>query len=144
MPHEYAGHYAAKHPNGTVLDPRIAAALKTRIREGAISCAAAHAAASELGISPSDVGRAMDLMELKIVKCQLGLFGHTPEKKIVKPAQTVSPELKSAILKQVKDGWISCKAVWDTADGFGIPRMDAAAACETLALKVTPCQIGAF
>ncbi|AOY58731.1 hypothetical protein [Desulfococcus multivorans] len=144
MTHEDAGHYAAKHPKGTVLDPRIAAALKTRIQEGGVSCAAAHAAASELGVSPGDVGRAIDLMELKIAKCQLGLFGYTPEKKIVKPAQTVSPELKAAIQKQVQDDRISCKAAWDIADTLGIPRMEISAALEALSIKVTPCQIGAF
>ena len=144
MTHENAGHYAAKHPEGSVPDPRIAAALKTRARDGKVSCAAAHAAAEALGVTPGEVGRTMDLMELRIVKCQMGLFGYAPEKKIVTPAGSVPPELRAAIEAGTAGGRIPCRAAWEIAGRFGVPRMDVAAACEALPVKVSPCQIGAF
>jgi hypothetical protein len=144
MTHENAGRYAAKHPEGAKPDPRVAEALKTKIKDGAVSCAAAHRIARALNLLPKEVGRTMDLMELKIVKCQMGLFGYTPEKKIVQPADTVSPELEAAITAEWKDGRLSCRTAWDIADRFGISRMEMASACEALAVKVSPCQIGAF
>lgn len=144
MTHENAGHYAAKHPKGTVPDARISAMLKTKVKDGKVSCAAAHGIAAELNILPKEVGKTMDLLEFRIVKCQMGLFGYSPEKKIVKPAETVSAELKAAIFGEVKDGRIPCRTAWDIAERFNISRMELAAACEALPVKVSPCQIGAF
>ncbi len=144
MTHEDAGHYAAKHPKGAVCDPRIAAVLRLKEKDGEISCAAAHAAAKELSILPAEVGRTMDLMELRIVKCQLGLFGYTPEKKIVNPAENVTPELRTAVSAELRNGRIPCRTAWDIADRFNISRLEMGSACEALAVKVSPCQIGAF
>lgn len=144
MTHEDAGHYAAKHPEGSLPDPRIADRLKAKVKDGTVSCAAAHAIAEELNVSPKDVGKTMDLMELRIVKCQMGLFGYFPEKKIVRPAESVSPELEAAISEAAAGGRLACRAAWDVADRFGIARMEMAAACEAMGVKVSPCQIGAF
>lgn len=144
MTHEDAGHYAAKHPTGSLPDPRIAGRLETKVKEGAVSCAAAHSIAEELNVPPKDVGRTMDLMELRIVKCQMGLFGYFPEKKIVQPAESVASELRAAISEATAGGKLACRAAWETADRFGIARMEMAAACEALGIKVSPCQIGAF
>ncbi|WP_373499675.1 hypothetical protein [Desulfococcus sp.] len=144
MTHEDAGHYAAKHPKGAAPDARIAEALKTKVKDGKVSCAAAHGIAEELNVLPKEVGRNMDLMELRIVKCQMGLFGYSPEKKIVTPAKIVSAELQAAISGEVENGRLACRAAWDMADRFGISRLEIAAACEALSIKVSPCQIGAF
>lgn len=144
MTHEDAGRYTAKHPEGAAPDARIAEALKTKVKDGKVSCAAAHGIAKELSVLPKEVGRTMDLMELRIVKCQMGLFGYSPEKKIVKPAETVSAELEAAISGVLDNGRLACRAAWDMADRFGISRLEMAAACEALAIKVSPCQIGAF
>ena len=75
MTHEDAGHYAAKHPNAKA-DPAIAAAIEEKQTDGRITCAAAHAIASKLGCPPEAVGVNIDLLEMRIAKCQLGLFGH--------------------------------------------------------------------
>ena len=93
MGHEDAGHYAAKHPQGTRANPDIEKRLKERIADGRIGCAAAHAVAGELGVPPSEVGVAIDLLEARIEKCQLGLFGYRPEKRVVRPAESPSPEI---------------------------------------------------
>lgn len=144
MTHDDAGHYAAKHPKGTAPDGRIAAVVNAKVKDGKISCAAAHAAADELNVLPGEVGRTVDLMELRIVKCQLGLFGYAPEKKIVEPAETVANDVKSAVLAELKNGRLPCKTSWDIAHRFGISRMEMGAAIEALSVKVSPCQLGAF
>lgn len=144
MAHEDAGHYAAKHPQGTALNADVAAEIKKKAPDGALSCAAAHAIAEVLGATPVEVGRNMDLMEVRLTKCQLGLFGYTPDKKIVTPAETVAPGLKAALTTAAVDGRLSCESTWQLAAVEGIERLEVSAACEALGLKVKPCQLGAF
>ena len=97
MGHEDVGHFADKHPKGTTLDPSLAKSIQQRADGDELTCAAAHAIAEELSISPDQVGIAMDLMEIRIGKCQMGLFGYRPQKRIVKPAESVPPQLEEAI-----------------------------------------------
>jgi hypothetical protein len=144
MTHEFSGHYAAKHPAGTELDSRIADAVRAKGGDGTLSCAAAHRIATDVGIHPSEVGKTMDLMEFRIVKCQLGLFGYSPSKKIVEPADSVPLELADALKAALVDDRLPCKSAWRIAERFGITRMAAAAACEKMNLRVSPCQLGAF
>ncbi len=144
MTHHDAGHYAAKHSKEVPLDPKVAEAISRESSNGKISCAAAHRISEETKISPDQVGASIDLMELKIYRCQLGLFGYSPEKRIVKPLRTVSPEIEAAIMGALTNDCIPCVAVWNIAKGFGLPTMDIAAACEALEIKILPCQLGAF
>jgi hypothetical protein len=144
MTHEDAGHYTAKHPPGTRPDPAIAEAVPARAENGLITCGDAHRIARDLGVSPAAVGATIDLLELRIARCQLGLFGYSPQRKILQPADSVAPELAEALNRLAVDGRISCKDCWDTAAVFGMPRMAAGAACERLGLKIRPCQLGAF
>lgn len=62
----------------TVGDPQIddalAAAIRARLRDGRLSCAAAFVIAEELGIPRSEVGRAADALGIRLSHCQLGAF----------------------------------------------------------------------
>ena len=51
---------------------------KKKMKNNRISCAGAHKIASVLHAAPAEVGRTIDLLEARIVKCQLGLFGYAP------------------------------------------------------------------
>lgn len=144
MAHEDAGHYAAKHPQGTELNAAIGAEIEKKAQKNALSCAAAHTIAKTLGTAPAEVGRNMDLLEIRLTKCQLGLFGYTPDKKIVTPAESVASELEAALLAVAAGGRLSCESAWRVAAAQGLKRMDLSAACEALKLKVKPCQLGAF
>ncbi len=144
MTHEDAGHYAAKHDKGTKLVPRIAEAMREKVREGRITCAAAHKIATDLKITPAEVGMAMDLMEICLNKCQMGLFGYTPDRRIVKPAGDVSAELETAVKEATVNGRITCLSCWEIARDFKIAKIDVASACEALNIKVFSCQLGAF
>jgi len=144
MTHEYAGHYGAKHPAGTTYDPALAAALEERAADGRITCAAAFDVAGSLRVTPLDVGKTADLLELRIIKCRLGLFGYAPEKRIVRPAEHVPDDLRERLLGAVVDGRISCKACWEIAETLGLEKTAVSGACEALGLKVGLCQLGAF
>ena len=144
MTHEDAGHYAAKHPKGVEADPKIVEQIRQKLSDNHISCAAAHEIAATLSVSPAQVGMTIDLLEARITKCQLGLFGYSPQKNIVKPAESVSPDLKKAIETNLIDSHISCERCWEIASQQGLKKIDVASACETLGLKIKPCQLDAF
>ena len=144
MTHEDAGHYGAKHPAGRKLNEKTVEALQQKARDGKISCAAASLIADRLQVSMADVGATIDLLEIHLDKCQLGLFGYSPKKMIVEPAQTVSPALEAAIREALVKGRLPCRAAWEIAGQTGMTRMDISAACEKLKIKIKPCQLGAF
>ena len=144
MSHEDAGNYAAKHAENASVDPSLKAAILNKSENGEITCAAAHKVAQQQVVSPARVGRTIDLPELKITKCQMGFFGYKPNKKIVQPSKTISSVLESALRPQLKDDKISCAECWEIADRLAVSRLDLAAACEGLKIKVSPCQLGAF
>jgi hypothetical protein len=144
MTHEDAGSYSKKHSEGTQVDEKIISRIRERMSDGSISCAAAHSIAAGLGITPAEVGIGIDLLECRIGNCQLGLFGHSPSKRIVTPADSVAPALQSAIEGALANNRLACTEAWSIAAQFGISRMEIAAACESLAIKISSCQLGAF
>jgi hypothetical protein len=143
MAHEDAGHYAAKH-KGAKLNEKIAAKVREKMSDDILSCGAAHFIAEELGVAASEVGITLDLLEVRIGKCQMGLFGYGEKKRIVKPADKVEPELQKEIESLLVDGRLPCKAAWDIAEKFKMKRLYLANACEKLNLKINSCQIGSF
>ena len=144
MTHENAGNYSAKHLPDKKLDSKIAEAVKLQAINGKISCASGYKIAGKLKVPPAEVGISIDLMEIRINKCQLGLFGYSPENRIVKPAEKVSPELEEAILKTLSDNRLSCSVAWEIAKRFNIPKMEVSSACEALKIRISACQLGAF
>ncbi len=136
--------YSAKHPAGTPYDQTVADVLSRRSEDGRIACADAFDIARELSLAPAEIGRTADLLEYRITRCQLGLFGYSPEKKIVEPAHEVPDAVREQLDRFTIDGTISCVAAWKIADSLGMEWMAVAAVCELLELKIQPCQLGAF
>jgi len=137
------GHFAQKHP-GATLDERIAQEIRAQVLEGGLFCAIAFKIARDLSVSPTDVGRNADLLELPILKCQLGLFGYPPQRRVVKPAESVAPDLEKAIQEELVNGRISCSAIFSLAAKCKIPKMVIASACEKMRVKINSCQLGTF
>ena len=144
MTHGAGGHYAQKHAPGAVVDPMIRDALLKSAVKGKLPCAVAFNVAKHLGVAPEDVGRTADLMELRLVKCQLGLFGYGPKKSIVKPAAFVSPAFEKTIREALVNDRLPCKRAWEIAERLRIHKMRVSAACNALGIRIRPCQLGAF
>jgi len=143
MTHHDAGSYAAKHPTESI-DPHIAEAVKAGTVRGEFSCSQAEKVALKMQVAMEKVGATLDLLEIRIARCQLGLFGHEPEGRIVKRAASVSPEMEKAVRQALVDDRLPCAAAWSIAQRFALPRPDVASACEALEIKIKPCQLGAF
>ncbi|MBW1997774.1 MAG: hypothetical protein JRJ29_07400 [Deltaproteobacteria bacterium] len=144
MTHQDEGHYAKKHPADRQVNPKIANAVKEKAVEGIMPCATAFTIVKELGVEPEEVGFTLDCLEIKIVKCQLGLYGYQPSRKIVQPADKVDPDLEKAIRGSLENDRLSCAKAWEVAERFSIPKMGISSACEALRIKISPCQLGAF
>jgi hypothetical protein len=124
------------------------AILQSAGAENSLRCAAAFRIARGLDIDPLLVGEAADSLEVKLARCQLGLFGYGPKAegkhKIVEPADAVSDDLAQAIERREEGGRLPCRAAWDIAADLGVPKKKVSAAAEAMGIKIVRCQLGAF
>ena len=144
MSREHSNNFAKKHKDGTELDPKIKEAVLNRSEERELPCAVAFEITKELGVEAAEVGKTVDLLNFRLVKCQLGLFGYMPEKKIIKPQDTDNQDLKGAITNAVVDGRLPCKDAWNIASEFKLRKMTVSGVADAMGIKIKPCQLGAF
>lgn len=144
MTHQDAGKYAKKHPENVTLDLVLAEAIRRELRDGRMGCAAAERLAEQRSTALGRIGQHLDLLEIRIDRCQLGLFGYGAERKAVSPPDQVPVEWEKAIRGALVEGKLPCARAWELAKTLNQPRMALAAACEKLGVKIAACQLGAF
>jgi len=144
MTRKQTGEFKRKHPPDRQAAPAIVAAVRKKKRNNELSCAQAENIAREQQVALAEIGVTLDLLEIRIGKCQLGLFGYKPASKAVAPAPAVAPELETAIRKGLAGGRLPCTVAWTIAAALKLSRKKVAAACEALKIKIKPCQLGAF
>lgn len=144
MAHEDKGKYFKKHPEGTKVKEDLKQEILKQVKDNNIACKAAEKIAQNRNTAMSEVGVAIDMLNINIAHCQLGLFGFDGRQKRVSAAATVAPDLETAIRTALVNDRLPCVAAWTIADQLGVKRMDVCAACEKLEIKVKPCQLGAF
>lgn len=130
------------------MDERMHRAMIERLENGQLPCNQAFAVAKILGVEPLSVGLAANEADIRISRCQLGLFGYGPKAegkhKIVHPMENVPERLAARLRAEAEGGGITCAAVWRAADGLGLTRLEASSAVEAMGLKVSRCQLGCF
>ena len=136
--------FSTKHPKNKTIDPTVENAVKHLEKNGELPCALAFDIAQKNKVYPKDVGIALDLMNIRLTKCQLGLFGYKPAKKIVAPIAPVNPVLLEEIKKAAANNRVACQTIWDIASRLNVRKMTVSSACESLGVKIKPCQLGAF
>ena len=147
MTHEDSGKYAAKHPQDTPVNEQIADVIRAKSTGNSLACSTAEMISKETGIEMSEVGITTDLLEIKIEKCQLGLFGYGDKPdhgKDIQAADSVSDKMKKALEEKAENGKVSCTSLWSIAARLGVKRKEVSAACEAMKLKIKECQLGAF
>ena len=138
------GNYPGKHQPEEQPDEAIKSEIKKETDIGELPCAVAFTIAEKISASAAEVGKTADLMNYELVKCQLGLFGYKPGRKLVKPEESPEPDIEKDLTEALEDGKLSCKAAWDIADRFNVPKLTVSGVCETAGLKIKSCQLGAF
>jgi hypothetical protein len=136
--------YSQKHDPDLRPDPAIEKALLKRAAGSEVPCTLAFEIASSLGIDPEAVGRTADLLDIRLVKCPLGLFGHRPQKKIINAEDTTDRKLKSAIIGASENSTLSCTAAWELAKRFNISKATVGNVCQANQIKIRGCRLGAF
>ena len=143
MTHTDKGKYFEKHPQATKVDDGLKKEINKKVKDSNIACKAAEQIAQKSSKSMGEVGVAIDMLNINIIRCQLGLFGYDGKKKVAAAAD-VAPDYAAAITAALVEGRLPCAAAWKIADEFQIKRMDVCAACEKMQIKIKPCQLGAF
>lgn len=126
------------------MNDSVAKAVREKAKDRELTCAQSFDIAKKLGVTPEEVGFTADRLEIAISRCQLGLFGYSPVRIIVKPAETVSNELEKAIQESLIEKRLPCASSWDIAGKFRIARIKVCSACEAMKIKISLCQLGAF
>ncbi|MFC1857864.1 hypothetical protein ACFL9U_07505 [Thermodesulfobacteriota bacterium] len=144
MGSEKEKHFAEKHGPDAKPNKMIQEMVAKHAKENTLACAVAFEIVKELGVSANEVGKTLDLLNVKLAKCQLGLFGYSPDKKIVKPKDEMNSELKEALQESLIEGRLPCQKAWDLASRFNVPKMNISGNCEAMGIKIKPCQLGAF
>lgn len=135
----------AQYPAGETPDKAISAKLEAAANaDKRIACLAAHKIAQELNCPPLNVGQTADLIEVRINRCQLGLFGHGKAAVTPLSKDDIDIETQSIVESAVSNGKIACKECWRLADHLNLSRLEMGALCNALEIKVSPCQLGAF
>lgn len=136
--------FAAKHGSDAKPDSLIQAEILKRAKKKELPCAVAFEIVKDLGIAADLVGMTADLINFRLIKCQLGLFGYYPKKKMITPDTQVDPDLKNAISEALINKQLPCKSAWEIASRFNIRKMAVGGACEAMEVKIKPCRLGAF
>jgi len=138
-----------KIPAGRPVDPALAEAIRGRLIDGTVGCAAAFTLAKEKGVVPLAVGEAADTLGVHLSHCQLGLFGFSGHAKAWDipgwKQANVPAGLEEAIRSALDpDGSLSCAAAWTAADRFGVARAQVGRLATRSNIKIKRCQLGAF
>ena len=133
-----------KHGPGMKVNQRIKGEIEKHLKNNQLPCAIAFDIADRLKVTPQEVGITLDLLDCRLIKCQLGLFGYPSGEKKVKNLPRIHPNLKNAIEAALIDSRLSCKSAWQIAQNCNVGKMTVSSACETLGIKIKPCQLGAF
>jgi hypothetical protein len=144
MTHADKDKYFQKHPGRTEVADILRQKILQKVTNNKMSCAVAEEISQDSRVAMKEIGVALDLLNINIVECQLGLFGYGSQKKIVQPAKEVLPSIQDEISQSLVSGHLSCAAAWEIARKLNLPRMKISAACEALQIKIKPCQLGAF
>ncbi len=118
--------------------------LLQRVEKNELPCAVAFDIAQHYQASPAVIGECADRLKISLIKCQLGLFGYQPEKKIIEPSVEVGEELGIEIEEALIGGRLPCASAWKISEKLKIGKMEVSAACEKMGIKIKPCQLGAF
>ncbi len=138
-----------KIPAGRPVDTALAEAIRGRLIDGTVGCAAAFTLAKEKGIAPLSVGEAADSLGIHLSHCQLGLFGFPGHAKVWDSPGWKEANAPAGIEEAVRsaldpDGSLSCAAAWTVADRFHVARAQVDRFASRLKIKIKRCQLGAF
>jgi hypothetical protein len=135
-------------PEGFVINEKIAERVKSHLSDEQLSCTAAHRIAAQFKVTPAFIGHIVDAIDIRLYKCQLGLYGYPNKRGWADAGVTemaIPEEFTRAIRDETnEDNEITCAQLWKLAAEYGISRMQAGYIVDTLGTRIIKCQLGAF
>lgn len=135
-------------PEGFTMDSEIENAIRDHLVDGHLSCAHAHAIARAHNVLPALIGHTVDALNIRLTRCQLGLFGYPHKKGWAASGVTElpTPERFVKALKEAAgdENKITCLALWQLAAEYKVSRMQAGYLADGHNIQIMHCQIGAF
>jgi hypothetical protein len=127
------------------MNQEIATQIQESLTESRLPCPSAFRVARRLEVSPQQVGEVANELNVRLSRCQLGLFGHGSDKgKSLETVQEVGEELQARIKDRVVEGSLPCAMAWEIASELTMKRLDVANAAENLGIRIIQCQLGCF
>lgn len=118
--------------------------LRSIVDSDSIDCASAFNLSRKLSLPTSETGLYLDHCNIRLKRCQIGLFGYGSGNKLIKKLSSLDPSLSDRITSLTENDRLSCASVFIIASEFRISKVDVGNACETLGIKINGCRFGAF
>ena len=120
--------------------------IERRSLDGGLPCAAAFAIAVDLGVPLDEVVDRINGAGVRIVHCQLGLFGYHAfgDKRFVGSLARVPDRLADVLHAGRVYEALPCVTAWEIAEREGLPRPVVGSAADALGIRIAPCQLGCF
>jgi hypothetical protein len=135
-------------PEDFIPEPKLVAAIRERLMDGKLSCPSAFTVVHAFEVEPLEVGWTANSMDVRLYRCQLGLFGYPGKQGWDDhnvPAMSVPLGLPEALeAARGEQDTLPCSRAWEIASQFQCPRILVGYIADTLNIKITPCQLGAF
>lgn len=124
----------------------LSAQLASYLVSERLPCVVAFHAAEELGITAREVGAVANNADVRVSRCQLGLFGFEEfgEKRFTGCVAVIPSELREALTERSTSKTIPCPTAWQIADDLAIPRILVGVAANKMGIRITHCQLGCF
>ena len=124
----------------------LSAQLASYLVSERLPCAVAFHAAGEFGITVRELGAAADNADVRISRCQLGLFGFEEfgEKRFTGCVAVIPSDLREALAASASSDAVFCTEAWRIADDLGVPRILVGVAAKEMEIRITRCQLGCF
>lgn len=133
-------------PTDFTLDAALADAIRERLTDEKLPCAAAMNIAQAHGVTPLAVGQTADALQIHLTRCQLGLYGYPGHAKgwDKVATQPIPVGLEDALREAAAGGPLACAQLWALAAERGVSRLQIGYVADRLGIKIGPCQLGAF
>lgn len=123
---------------------QISEKIACEVEEGRIACASAFKLAENLGLSPEEIGRYADALDIRLSKCRIGLFGYGKGVKLVKKLDEVDKAIEEQIERLVNNSRINCADILKIAEQMKTSPVTVGSVCQTNNIKIKNCSLGAF
>lgn len=144
MPSKRGRVYSEKHDPKARPDPVLSKEIRKRLKDHAIPCAAAFNLVRNMKVTPLEVGKTADLLDISISACQLGLFGYKQKKKIIKAENTTDKDLIDGINASLQNERLHCIEAWKIAKRFDVTKLKVGNVALANGIKIKYCQLGVF